>query len=86
MEGTATEREVNRHRKLQSPIRGSGGKESACSAGDLGSIPALGRSPGDGKGYPTQYSGLENSMVCTVHEVTVRHIYTYMYIYVQRHA
>ena len=41
---------------------GSAGKESACSAGDLGSIPGLGRSPGEGKGYPLQYSGLENSM------------------------
>ena len=38
------------------------GKESACNAGDLGSIPGLGRSPGEGKGYPLQYSGLENSM------------------------
>ena len=41
---------------------GSAGKESACSAGDLGSVPGLGRSPGEGKGYPFQYSGLENSM------------------------
>ena len=41
---------------------GSAGKESACNEGDLGSIPGLGRSPGDGKGYPFQYSGLENSM------------------------
>ena len=40
------------------------GKESACNAGDLGSIPGLGRSPGEGKGYPLQYSGLENSMDC----------------------
>ena len=40
---------------------GSGGKESACNAGDLGSIPRLGRSPGEGKGYPLQYSCLENS-------------------------
>ena len=46
------------------------GKESACSAGDLGSIPWLGRSPGGGKGYPLQYSSLENSMDCTVHGVT----------------
>ena len=46
---------------------GSAGKESACNAGDLGSIPGLGRSPGEGKGYPLQYSGLENSMVCIVH-------------------
>ena len=36
------------------------GKESACNAGDLGSVPVLGRSPGEGKGYPLQYSGLEN--------------------------
>ena len=38
------------------------GKEYACNAGDLGSIPGLGRCPGQGKGYPLQYSGLENSM------------------------
>ena len=38
------------------------GKESACNAGDPGLIPGLGRSPGEGKGYPLQYSGLENSM------------------------
>ena len=38
------------------------GKESACNSGDLGSIPGLGRSPGEGKTYPFQYSGLENSM------------------------
>ena len=43
---------------------GSAGKESACNAGDLGSIPGLGRSPGDRKGYPLQYSGVENSMDC----------------------
>ena len=41
---------------------GSSGKESACNAGDLGSTPGLGRSPGEGKGYPLLYSGLENSM------------------------
>ena len=35
-------------------------KESACNVGDLGLIPGLGRSPGEGKGYPLQYSGLEN--------------------------
>ena len=39
----------------------SAGKESACNA-DLGSIPGLGRSPGEGNDYPLQYSGLENSM------------------------
>ena len=37
--------------------------------GDLGSIPGLGRSPGEGKGYPLQYPGLENSMDCKVHGV-----------------
>ena len=41
---------------------GSDGKESACNAGDLDSIPVLGRSPGKGKGYPLQFSCLENSM------------------------
>ena len=41
---------------------GSAGKESACNAEDLGLIPGLGRSPGEGKGYPLQYSGLEDSM------------------------
>ena len=49
---------------------GSTGKESACNAGDLGSIPGLGRSPGEGKGYPLQYSGLEDSMDCIVYGVT----------------
>ena len=39
-------------------------KGSACNAGDLGSIPGLRRSPGEEKGYPLQYSGLENSMDC----------------------
>ena len=42
---------------------GSDGKESTCNAGDLGLIPGLERSPGEWKGYPLQYSGLENSMV-----------------------
>ena len=44
-------------------------KESACNAGDLGSILGLGRSPEEGKGYPLQYPGLENSMNCIVHGV-----------------
>ena len=48
---------------------GSAGKESACNSGDLGSIPGLGTSPVEGKGYPLQYSGLENSMDCVVHGV-----------------
>ena len=49
---------------------GSAGKESACIEGDLGSIPGLGRSHGEGKGYPLQHSGLENSMDYIVHGVT----------------
>ena len=50
----------------------SAGKESACSVGDLGLIPGLGKSPGEGKAYPLQYSGLENSMACIVHRVAKR--------------
>ena len=49
---------------------GSAGKESACNVGYLGLIPGLGRSPEEEKGYPLQYSGLENSMDCIVHGVT----------------
>ena len=45
---------------------GSAGEESACNVGDLGSIPGLGRCPGEGKSYPLQDSGLENSMDCIV--------------------
>ena len=48
---------------------GPAGKESTWNARDLGSIPGLGRSPGEGKGYPLQYSGLEKSMDCVVHGV-----------------
>ena len=48
---------------------GSAGKESTCNVGDLGSIPGLGKSPGEGKGYPLQYSGLESSMDCIVQGV-----------------
>ena len=48
---------------------GSGGKESACNAGDLDSIPGLGKSPREKNSYPLQYSGLENSMDSTVHGV-----------------
>ena len=51
-------------------LGGSAGKESTCNAGDLGSIPRLGKSLGEGNGYPLQYSGLENSMDCIVHGVT----------------
>ena len=48
---------------------GSAGKELTCNAGNLGLIPELGRSPGEGNGYPLQYSRLENSMNCIVHGV-----------------
>ena len=47
----------------------SAGKESACNAGNLGSIPGLGISPGEGKGYPLEYSSLENSLDCIDHGV-----------------
>ena len=47
----------------------SAGKESAHNVGDLGSVPRLGRSPGEGKSYPLQDSGLENFMDCIVHGV-----------------
>ena len=64
-----------RRDKLPTPIflgfpGGSAGKESTCNVGDLGSIPVLGRSPGEGKGYPLQYSGLENSLDCIVYGIT----------------
>ena len=48
---------------------GSADKESARNAGDPGLIPGLGRSPGEGDGFPPQYSGLENSLDCIVHGV-----------------
>ena len=56
-------------------LGGSDGKESACNAGAPGSIPESGRSPGEGNGYPLQYSCLGNPMdrgawQATVHEVT----------------
>ena len=49
------------------------GKESTCNAGDLGSIPGLGRSLGEGNGYPLHYSGLENAMDCIVNSQRVGH-------------
>ena len=55
------------HSSIRSFPCGLAGKESPCNEGDLGSIPGLGRSPGERKGYPLQYSGLENSMDCIVH-------------------
>ena len=54
-------------------LGGSDSKESACNAGDLGSIPGLGRSAGEGNGYLLQYSGLENPMDCIAHGVAKRH-------------
>ena len=47
----------------------SAGKEFTCNVGDLGLTPGLGSSPGEGQGYPLQYSGLENSMDRIVHGV-----------------
>ena len=49
---------------------GSADKESACNAGNLDSVPGLGRSPGEGKSDAIQCSGLENSMGCIVHGIT----------------
>ena len=60
---------LRRSRELSGFPCGSAGKESTCSAGDLGSIPGLERCPGEGKGYPLQYSSLENSVDCIVHGV-----------------
>ena len=59
---------------------GSTGKESACNAGDLSLIPGLGRSPGEGKSYPLQYSGLENYtklIVYTLFQQNKRRLYTW---------
>ena len=83
MGGGAVDREMmgavvsarNRRDFLLYPLKigfpcGSAGQESACNVGDLGSTPGLGRSPGEGKAYPLQYSGLENSMDCIVQGVT----------------
>ena len=63
-----------RRNRLPTPVflgfpDGSDGKESACNAGELGSIPGVGRGPGEVKGYLLQYSGLESSMGCIVHGV-----------------
>ena len=55
--------------KFEDFTGGSDGKASAYNAGNLGSIPGLRRSPGEGNGYPLQYSGLENSIGCMVHRV-----------------
>ena len=61
----------NGHAVVQEGFPGdSAGKEPTCNVRDLGSIPGLGRFPGEGNGYPFQCSGLENSMDCTVHGVS----------------
>ena len=52
----------------------SDGRESACNAGDLGSVPGSGRSPGEGNGSPLQYSCLENSMDRGIWWATVRRV------------
>ena len=49
-------------------------KEYACNEGDMGSIPGLGKSPGEGKGYLLQYSGLENSMDCLVRSMGLQRV------------
>ena len=59
--------------KIRGLPGGSDGKESACSAGDPGSIPGLGKSPGEGNGYPLQYSCLENPMDRGARRARVRH-------------
>ena len=55
--------------KNQASLVAQSSKECACNVGDLVSIPGWGRSPGEGKGYWFQYSGLENYMDCTIHGV-----------------
>ena len=67
---------------------GSAGKESACNVGDLGLILGWGRSPGEGKGYPLQYSGMENSRDCIVHGVaesdTTDFHFHIMYVFIMK--
>ena len=63
-----------RRERLPTPVfrgfpGGSAGKESVCNVEDVGSVPRFGRSPGEGNSYPLEYSDLENSMDCIVHEV-----------------
>ena len=70
---------------------GSDGKASAYNAGDPRSIPGLGRSPGEGKGYPLQYSSLENSMDCIVRGVAKsrtrlsKYHFHYSVIFIKKH-
>ena len=70
---------------------GSYDKKSTCNAGDLSSIPGLGKSPGGGNGNPLQYSYLDNSMDrgawwATVHGVTKRHDWTTKYVHAHTHT
>ena len=70
--GTQEQRQLQGHGVCVAALGfpgGSDGKDSACNAGDAGSVPGLGRSPEEGNGYPLQYSGLENSVDCTIHGV-----------------
>ena len=66
---------------------GSAGKESTGNVGEMGLISGLGRSPGEGKGDPLQYFGLENSMDCIVHgvpesDITDFHLLFFTFIFV----
>ena len=64
-----TRLEIHAHICSKGFLGSSGGTESACNARNPSSIPGLGSSPGEGNGYPLQYSGLENSMDCIVYGV-----------------
>ena len=68
--GNTLEKGSATHSSILRLLYCSVGKKSSCNVGDLGSIPGLERSPGEGKGYPLQYWGLENSMDCRVHSVS----------------
>ena len=76
-----------RRNRLLTPVSsagGSAGKESTCNAGDLGSIPGLGRSCGEGKSYSLQYSSLENSIDCIFHgaaKIQIRQSFTFTFLY-----
>ena len=61
---------LDTHSSLPGLPGSSAGEEFTCNAGDLGLISGLQKSPGEGKGYPLQYSGLESPMDCIVHEIT----------------
>ena len=68
-EGVSCPPSLGRERVGEGFPGGSVGKEPTCNVGDLGLVPGLGSSPGEGSGYPRWYSGLENSMDCIVHGV-----------------